>query len=214
MGFGAAADNDVVSDVEVYANGVAFDVVKGWLGEEGKDLDWSAWYGAEDVDGDKASRPERLGLGAKFLPHKKAVQLMGGVQKKLGKSIMQSRHRREEKEDDDDADDEDARRGRGGRNGGVAGSKRQAQWEGGGACRKGGGGGGGGGRFSSPTATLEEDEDGDSDGDGGGRAAAFAGESSKRKAASTPAWDPRTDAKCVGGASGQQGSKKKRKKEQ
>jgi len=28
------------ADVEVYANGVAFDVVKGWLGEGGNDLDW------------------------------------------------------------------------------------------------------------------------------------------------------------------------------
>ena len=68
----ATAGATAADDVEVYANGIAFDVVKGWLGEEGKDLDFSAWYGAEDVDGDKASRPERLGLGAKFLPHKKA----------------------------------------------------------------------------------------------------------------------------------------------
>ena len=59
---GAAQQQHEEEDpVEVYANGIAFEVVKSWLGESGKDLDWRAWYGDER---DRAPhRPERLGLG-------------------------------------------------------------------------------------------------------------------------------------------------------
>ena len=51
--------------MEVYANGLAFNVVKGWLGEEGVDLDWSAWYGAEDETG--AVRPGSYSLARVLL---------------------------------------------------------------------------------------------------------------------------------------------------
>jgi len=82
-------------EVEVYANGVAFDVVKGWLGDSARDLEWRSWYGVEDVDADRPARQERLGLGATFLSHTKATRLMGGVQKKLGRAVAQSRSRAE-----------------------------------------------------------------------------------------------------------------------
>ena len=212
----ADANEGAAEDVEVYANGVAFEVVKGWLGEEGKDLDFSAWYGAEDVNGDRASRPERLGLGAKFLPHKKAMQLMGGVQKKLGKSIMQSRYRRQEEEEEDDDEEEDfrGRAGRGG--GGFSGNNKRQALHGAGGVRNGAGGGGGRGAKFSTRMDADggaDSGDSDSDEDGGGRAAAFAGKTAKRKSTSAPAWDPRTDAKCLqGNTPGQQSSKKKKKK--
>ena len=34
-------------EVEMFANGVAFDVVKGWLGTEGKDLQFAEWFGVD-----------------------------------------------------------------------------------------------------------------------------------------------------------------------
>ena len=59
-----AKQGDAADDVEVYANGVAFDVVKGWLGRAGEDLEFDQWFGVEDVDADRPARQERLGLGA------------------------------------------------------------------------------------------------------------------------------------------------------
>ena len=41
--------------------------------------------------------------GRNSLPHSRAVQLMGGVQKKLGKAIAQSRRRADEEDEDEDA---------------------------------------------------------------------------------------------------------------
>ena len=79
-----AKERAAADDVEVYANGVAFDVVKGWLGSAGKDLEFDQWFGVEEVDADRPARQERLGLGAKFLSHDKAARLTGGVHKKLG----------------------------------------------------------------------------------------------------------------------------------
>ena len=200
MGTAADASGGDGEDVEVYANGVAFDVVKGWLGKEGSDLDWNSWYGAEDVDGDRPARQERLGLGAKFLPHSRAVQLMGGVQKKLGKAIAQSRRRA----DEDDEDDDDASAAR---RGGVA------SWR---ANSRGGLGSGGGGRPGASAAAArggggdDSDSDSDSDSDGGGRAAAsFKGSAAKRKA--TAAWDPTKDPALLRGAPGSSSKKKKKK---
>ena len=96
----AAADDPArrAEDVDVYANGVAFETVKGWLGRAGEDMRFDDWYGVEDVDVERASRPERLGLGAKFLPHSKATRLMGGVEKKLGRSLGATRQRKREED--------------------------------------------------------------------------------------------------------------------
>jgi hypothetical protein len=93
---------DAGDDVEVYANGVAFDVVKGWLGNAGKDLEFDQWFGVEDVDADRPRRQERLGLGAKFLSHEKAARLTGGVHKKLVKALAMSKRRREEEDEEDE----------------------------------------------------------------------------------------------------------------
>ena len=196
MGTAADAGGGDGEDVEVYANGVAFDVVKGWLGKEGSDLDWNSWYGAEDVDGDRPARQERLGLGAKFLPHSRAVQLMGGVQKKLGKAIAQSRRRADEEDEDEDASA--ARRG------------GSASWR---AKPRGGLASGGGGRPGASAAAARggDDSDSDSDSDGGGRAAAsFKGSAAKRKA--TAPWDPTKDPALLRGAPGSSAKKKKKKK--
>ena len=97
-----AKEQAAADDVEVYANGVAFDVVKGWLGSAGKDLEFDQWFGVEDVDADRPARQERLGLGAKFLSHDKAARLTGGVHKKLGKALARSQRRREEEEEEDE----------------------------------------------------------------------------------------------------------------
>ena len=51
-----AKQEDPADDVEVYANGVAFDVVKGWLGRAGEDLEFDQWFGVEDVDADRPAR--------------------------------------------------------------------------------------------------------------------------------------------------------------
>ena len=97
-----AKEQAAADDVEVYANGVAFDVVKGWLGSAGKDLEFDQWFGVEDVDADRPARQERLGLGAKFLSHDKANRLTGGVHKKLGKALARSQRRREEEEEEEE----------------------------------------------------------------------------------------------------------------
>jgi hypothetical protein len=96
-----AKERAAADDVEVYANGVAFDVVKGWLGGAGKDLEFDQWFGVEEVDADRPARQERLGLGAKFLSHDKANRLTGGVHKKLGKALARSQRRREEEEEEE-----------------------------------------------------------------------------------------------------------------
>ena len=45
---------DDVTAGEVYANGIALDVVRGWLGATASDLDWDTFNDADDVD---ATRP-------------------------------------------------------------------------------------------------------------------------------------------------------------
>jgi len=95
-------------EVEMFANGVAFDVVKGWLGTEGKDLQFAEWFGVEDVDCDRPKRQERLGLGAKFLSHDKAQRLHGAVQTKLGKALGRSQARRREEEEEEETEGKSA----------------------------------------------------------------------------------------------------------
>lgn len=97
-----AKEQAAADDIEVYANGVAFDVVKGWLGSAGKDLEFDQWFGVEDVDADRPARQERLGLGAKFLSHDKAARLTGGVHRKLSKALARSQRRREEEEEEEE----------------------------------------------------------------------------------------------------------------
>ena len=106
-----AEPQDAAEDVEVYANGVAFDVVKGWLGRAGEDLEFDQWFGVEDVDADRPARQERLGLGAKFLSHEKASRLTGGVHTKLGKALARSRRRRDEEEEEEERGAESAAAG-------------------------------------------------------------------------------------------------------
>ena len=97
-----AKQEDAADNVEVYANGVACDVVTGWLGRAGEDLEFDQWFGVEDVDADRPARQERLGLGAKFLSHDKAARLTGGVHKKLGKALARSQRRRDEEEEEEE----------------------------------------------------------------------------------------------------------------
>ena len=49
---------DDVTAGEVYANGIALDVVRGWLGATASDLDWDTFNDADDVDATRP-RPER-----------------------------------------------------------------------------------------------------------------------------------------------------------
>ena len=49
-----AGGADDVTAGEVYANGIALDVVRGWLGATASDLDWDTFNDADDVD---ATRP-------------------------------------------------------------------------------------------------------------------------------------------------------------
>jgi hypothetical protein len=147
-------------EVEVYANGVAFDVVKGWLGDSARDLEWRSWYGVEDVDADRPARQERLGLGATFLSHTKATRLMGGVQKKLGRAVAQSRSRAEAEAKEDGA---------------AARSSR---------------GGGGGRRVRASASASASASDDESDDDAGGRAAVSFGGKRKTPPAYDPTKDP------------------------
>ncbi|GMH40616.1 hypothetical protein BSKO_08520 [Bryopsis sp. KO-2023] len=65
---------------EVVYSGEAFRIVSSWLGGDVNDDD--------DVGTTPAApRPPGLGLGAKFLPHKKGVALNAGAEKSLGKRI-------------------------------------------------------------------------------------------------------------------------------
>ena len=99
------ADREDGAD-EVYANGIALDVVRGWLGASASDLDWDTFDDVDDVDATRA-RPERLGLGAKFLSHARAQQL-GNVARKLGGAIARSAKRRREDGDSDSESEEAA----------------------------------------------------------------------------------------------------------
>jgi len=188
---------DDVTAGEVYANGIALDVVRGWLGATASDLDWDAFNDADDVDATRP-RPERLGLGAKFLSHARASSL-GGVSRKLGGAIARSSKRRRTDEDGTDSESEEA-------------------------SRKGAGSGGAGRsgkKIGAPTTTEAmigsgtrsdhaRDAGDDSDSDEGGRAAAFTKRPAKKHRA--PAWDPTKDVKCVGNAPGAGASKKARRK--
>ena len=187
---------DDVTAGEVYANGIALDVVRGWLGATASDLDWDAFNDADDVDATR-SRPERLGLGAKFLSHARATSL-GGVSRKLGGAIARSAKRRRTDADDTDSESEEA-------------SRKGA----------GSGGAGGGKKTGAPTTTKgtigsgsrsdhARDASDASDSDEGGRAAAFTKRPAKKQRA--PAWDPTKDVKCVGNAPGAGASKKARRK--
>ena len=189
---------DDVTAGEVYANGIALDVVRGWLGATASDLDWDAFNDADDVDATRP-RPERLGLGAKFLSHARASSL-GGVSRKLGGAIARSAKRRRTDEDGTDSESEEA-------------------------SRKGAGSGGaGGGKKIGATTTTEgmigsgghardhaRDASDASDSDEAGRAGAFTKQRPAKKHRA-PAWDPTKDVKCVGVAPGAGASKKARRK--
>ena len=114
------ADREDGAD-EVYANGIALDVVRGWLGASASDLDWDTFDDVDDVDATRA-RPERLGLGAKFLSHARAQQL-GNVARKLGGAIARSAKRRRE-DGDSDSESEEAAPHRRGKNAGGTGKKK------------------------------------------------------------------------------------------
>ena len=114
------ADREDGAD-EVYANGIALDVVRGWLGASASDLDWDTFDDVDDVDATRA-RPERLGLGAKFLSHARAQQL-GNVARKLGGAIARSAKRRRE-DGDSDSESEEAAQHRRGKTAGGTGKKK------------------------------------------------------------------------------------------
>jgi len=66
-GFMASADEGEQATVEL--SGEASSVVASWLGlDSGEDSDES---GDDELDSEKFVRAPRLGLGAKFIPHKK-----------------------------------------------------------------------------------------------------------------------------------------------
>ena len=192
------ADREDGAD-EVYANGIALDVVRGWLGASASDLDWDTFDDVDDVDATRA-RPERLGLGAKFLSHARAQQL-GNVARKLGGAIARSAKRRREN-GDSDSESEEAATHRRGKNAGATGKKKGLPM----------GGAGSNTGASGPPKDAESSESSDSD--EGGRAAAFtkAAAARNKKRAQPAVWDPTKDVKCVGNAPGAGTSKKARKK--
>ena len=51
---------DDVTAGEVYANGIALDVVRGWLGATASDLDWDMFNDADDGD---AAEARAAGIG-------------------------------------------------------------------------------------------------------------------------------------------------------
>ena len=191
------ADREDGAD-EVYANGIALDVVRGWLGASASDLDWDTFDDVDDVDATRA-RPERLGLGAKFLSHARAQQL-GNVARKLGGAIARSAKRRRE-DGDSDSESEEAATHRRGKTAGGTGKKKGLPM----------GGGGSNAGASGPPKDASDSESSDSD--EGGRAAAFTKGAARNKKRAQPAvWDPTKDVKCVGNAPGAGTSKKARKK--
>lgn len=191
------ADREDGAD-EVYANGIALDVVRGWLGASASDLDWDTFDDVDDVDATRA-RPERLGLGAKFLSHARAQQL-GNVARKLGGAIARSAKRRREN-GDSDSESEEAATHRRGKNAGATGKKKGLPM------------GGAGGSNTGASGPPKDASDSESDSDEGGRAAAFTKGAARNKKRAQPAvWDPTKDVKCVGNAPGAGTSKKARKK--
>ena len=150
------ADREDGAD-EVYANGIALDVVRGWLGASASDLDWDTFDDVDDVDATRA-RPERLGLGAKFLSHARAQQL-GNVARKLGGAIARSAKRRREN-GDSDSESEEAAQHRRGKSAGGTGKKKGLPM-------------GGAGSNAGASGPPKDASDSESDSDEGGRAAAF-----------------------------------------
>lgn len=190
------ADREDGAD-EVYANGIALDVVRGWLGASASDLDWDTFDDVDDVDATRA-RPERLGLGAKFLSHARAQQL-GNVARKLGGAIARSAKRRREN-GDSDSESEEAAQHRRGKSAGGTGKKKGLPM-------------GGAGSNTGASGPPKDASDSESDSDEGGRAAAFTKGAARNKKRAQPAvWDPTKDVKCVGNAPGAGTSKKARKK--
>ncbi|KAL4421567.1 hypothetical protein ABPG75_010858 [Micractinium tetrahymenae] len=74
---------------EIVASGEALRTVAGWLGVGEGEVD-----GVMEKEGlnpeFEAGRTQGLGLGAKFLPHSKAVALVAGVEQRLGSKLKRS----------------------------------------------------------------------------------------------------------------------------
>ena len=189
---------DDVTAGEVYANGIALDIVRGWLGATASDLDWDTFNDADDVDATRP-RPERLGLGAKFLSHARASSL-GGVSRKLGGAIARSSKRRRTDEDGTDSESEEASR----KGAGSGGAGRSGKKTGASTTTKEMIGSGG------RSDHARDASDASDDSDEAGRAGAFTKRPAKKHRA--PAWDPTKDVKCVGNAPGAGASKKARRK--
>mmetsp|Transcript_40187 Transcript_40187/g.113794 ORF Transcript_40187/g.113794 Transcript_40187/m.113794 type:complete len:200 (-) Transcript_40187:29-628(-) len=93
----AEEDAQDVAPEDVVASGGALSVVQGWLGISNAAEVLASTK--EELSGDlDKPRPARLGLGAKFLAHNKAVALTGGVEKKLARKITKNMHQQKAQE--------------------------------------------------------------------------------------------------------------------
>eukprot|EP00873_Tetraselmis_striata_P046171 jgi/Tetstr1/466435/TSEL_010963.t1 len=94
---GAAERGGAVGVDDIVPSGAALQTVQGWLGVSN-----AAGLLAglkEDQAVEDGPRPARLGLGAKFLAHKKAVALTGGVEKRLSNKILNAAARRKQEKE-------------------------------------------------------------------------------------------------------------------
>lgn len=74
---------------EIVASGEALRTVAGWLGVGEGEVD--AVMEKEGLNPEfESGRTQGLGLGAKFLPHSKAVALVAGVEQRLGSKLKRS----------------------------------------------------------------------------------------------------------------------------
>eukprot|EP00887_Chlorella_sp_A99_P003952 scaffold11.g3952.t1 len=84
--------------VEVVASGQALSTVAGWLGIDNVD----AALGQEGLQAQyEQARPQGLGLGARFLPHSKALALTMGVERRLKRKIEQGKDRERRRSGED-----------------------------------------------------------------------------------------------------------------
>ena len=85
----AAGTSQNEEQLELVAHPAAFELAKSWLGEAARDVDWEQWRTQSAMTAaESRGRPDRLGLGAKFLSHNKAMTNMGRLQSKMQDSLV------------------------------------------------------------------------------------------------------------------------------
>ncbi|KAG2426429.1 hypothetical protein HYH02_014788 [Chlamydomonas schloesseri] len=145
---------DTGGDVEVVASGNALCVVSGWLGMTEEEALAEAGPAAASTAPVPARRQQFLGLGAKYLPHHKAVETATALDNKLRRRLERGLAARQE------AEEEEALAHRGGKRPRQAGPEPGRDKLGrGGLLSSQRAGGGGGGKRAAQEADEEDEDD-------------------------------------------------------